>query len=248
MTIYNSILQSISEENRLLAVLIDPEKMPLTNVSKFVRNIHQSVATHIFVGGSTDKENQMESLIHEIKKYTTLPVILFPGSSKQVAKNADGILFLSLLSGRNPEYLIEHQVNSALEIHNSDLEVIPTGYILIDGGKETSVQRVTNTYPIPANNYQEIVKTALAGQYTGKKIIYLEAGSGALKPVSSEAIQYVKNELQIPIIVGGGIRSKHQIENAYNAGADIVVIGTAFEEDISFFNQLKKEPINENIR
>lgn len=247
MTIYNSILQSISEGNRLLAVLIDPEKIAIQEIASFLKTVNESLVTHVFVGGSTDRDCQTESIVHEIKKHTTLPIILFPGNSNQVAKNADGILFLSLLSGRNPEYLIEQQVASALEIHHSNLEVIPTGYILVDGGKETSVQKVTKTIPIASTNYNEILKTALAGQFSGKKLIYLEAGSGAVEPINSGAIQLVKRELNIPIIVGGGIRSKQQLDNAYNAGADIVVIGTAFEENPAFLCQLKKEPIDENI-
>lgn len=248
MNIYQEILSQVKAQQKLLAVLIDPEKVEFTQIHSLVQNIHESIATHIFVGGSTDTNHQIESVVTEIKKYTTLPVILFPGNAHQVTLKADGILFLSLISGRNPEYLIQQQVDAALQIQRSELEVLPTGYILIDGGKETSVQRVSQTQPIPQNEYELILKTALAGQFSGKQLIYLEAGSGAEIPVSSVIINCVKSELQIPLIVGGGIRSIQQLQNAYNAGADMVVIGTAFENDISFFNELKKDSLHEHFR
>lgn len=241
MNIYQEILSATKNRQKLLAVLIDPEKLPVDQVSDFIQKVHTSIATHIFVGGSTDRNQQIESIVQEIKKYTTLPVILFPGSANQVTDKADAILFLSLISGRNPEYLIQQQIDSALSIQHSNLEVIPTAYLLIDGGKETSVQRVSKTHPIPQSDHELILKTALAGQFSGKKLIYLEAGSGAKIPVNSTIINCIKNELAIPLIVGGGIRSLQQLNDAYDSGADMVVIGTAFEKDPSFFNDLTNE-------
>jgi len=176
-----------------------------------------------------------------------LPIIIFPGSADQVSNKADGILFLSLISGRNPEYLIEQQVQAAIQIKESNLEVLPTGYILVDGGKESAVERVSSSKPICQTNSELILKTALAGEFSGKKIIYLEAGSGATVPVASTIISLVKNNLSIPLIVGGGIQTLHQLTTAYTAGADLVVIGTAFEKDPAFFNIIKKEAIHENI-
>jgi len=222
-------------------VLIDPEKMDLKNIPSFFKKVHQSIATHIFIGGSTDKKHLTENVVIAIKKVTQLPIVLFPGDVHQVTNKADGILFLSLISGRNPEYLIEQQVKAAPFLKKSDLEIIPTGYILIDGGKETTVQRVSNTKPIPQNNIDLIVHTALAGQYSGKKLIYLEAGSGATVPVDASIIMETKNQLDIPLIVGGGIRSKQQLNTAFESGADLVVIGTAFENDTTFFEDLKKQ-------
>ena len=241
MNIYQEIVSAKKNHQKLLAVLIDPEKVQLEQIHTLVQNINASIATHIFVGGSTDQKNQIEGVVVEIKKYTTLPVILFPGDSHQVTSKADGILFLSLISGRNPEYLIQQQVDAALEIQQSELEVLPTGYILIDGGKETSVQRVSQTKAISQTDYELILKTALAGQFSGKQLIYLEAGSGAETPVSSVVINCVQSELKIPLIVGGGIRSISQLQKAYNSGADLVVIGTAFENNPSFFNELKND-------
>ena len=221
--------------------MIDPEKIDIQNIPLFFKKIHESIATHIFVGGSTDKDNRTEVVVIAIKKVTQLPIVLFPGDARQVTNKADGILFLSLISGRNPEYLIEQQVKAAPFLKKSNLEIIPTGYILIDGGKETAVQRISNTKPIPQSKISTIVSTALAGEYSGKKLIYLEAGSGATVPVDSNIILKTKNQLNIPLIVGGGIRTKQQLNTAFDSGADLVVIGTAFENDSSFFEDLKKQ-------
>ena len=240
MSIYQNILSSKEEGKKLLAVLIDPEKFEVKNTASFFEKVHQSIATHIFVGGSTDKENLTDKVVSAIKKATKLPVILFPGDVSQISQNADGILFLSLLSGRNPEYLIEQQIKAAPFLINSNLEILPTGYILIDGKKETATQKVSNTKPIAQENIELILNTSLAGEFSGKKLIYLEAGSGATEAVSQEIITVVQKNLSIPLIVGGGIRSKKQLVKAYKAGADLVVIGTAFENDENFFNDLKK--------
>lgn len=238
---YHNILKSVSAKEKLLAVLIDPDKFSVESVSNFIEKVNQSLATHIFVGGSTVNEHDTDILVIEIKKYTKLPIILFPGDVTQITNKADALLFLSLISGRNPDYLIGKHIKAVSKIKNSNLEVIPTGYILIENGKETAVEKVTETKPIPRKNIQEIVDTAKAGEFLGMKLIYLEAGSGAKSPVPNQIINLVKRELEIPLIVGGGIRNKEQLENAYNSGADLVVIGTAFEEDESFFEQLKKE-------
>lgn len=240
MNIYQNILSAKKEGKKLLAVLIDPEKIDINNLSSFFEKVQLSIATHIFVGGSTDKKKQTENVVIAIKKITKLPVILFPGDTNQITNKADGILFLSLLSGRNPEYLIEQHIKAAPILKQTNLEIIPTGYILIDGGKETAVQKVSNTNPISQNNIDLILNTALAGEFSGKKLIYLEAGSGATEAVSQKIIKKVSENLHIPLIVGGGIKTKQQLETAFNAGADLVVIGTAFENDVSFFNEIKK--------
>jgi len=247
VNIYQDILLAKQHGKQLLAVLIDPEKTSIEQLPTLVKLIHQSIATHIFVGGSTDQHNTIEPVIVALKKATMLPIIIFPGSANQVSKKADGILFLSLISGRNPEYLIEQQVQSAIQIKESSLEVLPTGYILVDGGKESAVERVSSSKPICQTNSELILRTALAGEFSGKKIIYLEAGSGAKTPVKSSIISLVKENLTIPLIIGGGIQTVHQLTTAYTAGADLVVIGTAFEKDPAFFNIIKKESVHENI-
>lgn len=223
------IQQAAYENRKLLAVLIDPDKFNISEASEFLEILPENV-THIFVGGSTVEEGRTCTVVKAIKKLCGLPVILFPGDHSQISSHADALLFLSLISGRNPEFLIEQQVRSIEKIRNTNLEIIPTGYILIDGGRETSVQRVSNTIPLSQDDIQQIVNTALAGQYSGKKLIYLEAGSGAEKPVSQEIIKEVKKALSIPLIVGGGIRSTQQLQKSYEAGADLIVIGTAFED------------------
>ena len=236
--IYNNILHAIKKEERLLAVLIDPDKMKLIQTSEFMCKVNQSIATHIFVGGSTVEEQKTDILISEIKTHTDLPVVIFPGDSAQITGNSDALLFLSLISGRNPDYLIGKQIEAVPILRNIDIEVIATGYLLIENGKETSVEKVSKTKPMKTANIQSIIDTAIAGEFLGMKLIYLEAGSGAKNPVNAKIIKSVKKELNIPLIVGGGIKSKEQLENAYNAGADLVVIGTAFENDTSFFNEL----------
>ncbi|NJX15335.1 geranylgeranylglyceryl/heptaprenylglyceryl phosphate synthase [Tamlana crocina] len=238
-SIYQHIYKACKKREKLLAVLIDPDKFAFSNTKSFVEKVNQSVATHVFVGGSTVAEHITEILVAEIKKHTQLPVVLFPGDVTQITDKADALLFLSLISGRNPEYLIGKHVESVSKLRKTQLEIIPTGYILVQNGKETAVQRITGTEPMPRNNIQNIVDTAVAGQFLGMKLIYLEAGSGALHPITSEIIQSVKRELNIPLIVGGGIRKKNQLDVAYKAGADLVVIGTAFEEDTSFFDAIK---------
>jgi len=240
--VYNNILNSISKGEKLLAVLIDPDKIAIEMVSGFFRKVNHSIATHIFVGGSTVDDEATESLVIEIKKHTILPIVLFPGDVTQITNHADVLLFLSLISGTNPDYLISKHVTAVSKLRSSNLEVIPTGYMLIENGKQTSVEKVTKTKPISRENIQQIVDTAKAGELLGMRFMYLEAGSGALHSIPKEIISSVNKELSIPLIVGGGIRTKKQLEEAYSSGADLVVIGTAFEEDDSFFDELKKYP------
>lgn len=240
MNIYQNILSAKKERKKLVAVLIDPEKMDLKNITRFLKKVHNSIATHIFVGGSTDINNETENLVLAVKKETNLPIVLFPGDVSQITNKADGILFLSLLSGRNPKYLIDQQIEAAPILKKTSLEIIPTGYILIDGKKETATQKVSNTKPISQENTTLILDTSLAGEFSGKKLIYLEAGSGATEVVSDIIIKQVSKIISVPLIIGGGIRSKKQLEKAFTAGADLVVIGTAFENDESFFMDLKK--------
>lgn len=227
--IFKNFQEAAANKSRLLAVLIDPENFVNEDASNFFKILPGQV-THIFVGGSTAGALETRETVEAIKEKSSLPVIIFPGDYTQISSMADGLLFLSLISGRNPEYLIEQQVKSIQHLRQTSLEIIPTGYMLIDGGKNCAVQRVSNTLPIAQTQIETIVDTALAGEYSGKKLIYLEAGSGAMFPVSSQIIATVKAALSIPLIVGGGIRSRQQLEAAYSAGADMVVIGTAFEK------------------
>ncbi len=239
-SIYQKIVSASANSEKLLAVLIDPDKMKLENVSSFIYKVNQSIATHIFVGGSEVGKGITEILVEDIKKHTVLPVVLFPGDVFQITDKADGILFLSLISGRNPEYLIGKHVEAVSKLKATSLEVIPTGYMLIENGKQTAVQRVSETKPIKRSHVETIINTAKAGELLGMKLIYLEAGSGATHPIEPKLISKVKQELKIPLIVGGGIRSKYELESANKSGADLVVIGTAFEDDEDFFNEIRK--------
>jgi phosphoglycerol geranylgeranyltransferase len=236
MTIYQELLSAKQQNKKLLAILIDPDKIAMDSISVLAEKINQSPATHILVGGSSFDGNHLDEIVLFLKENTKLPILLFPGNPSQISAEADGILFLQLLSGRNPDYLIEHQVEAIPMLENTNLEIISTGYLLIESGSETAVERVSKTKPLNRNNHKYVAQTAKAGEYIGNKLIYLEAGSGAKNAVPLEMITLVSNKIAIPLIVGGGIRSKTEIENAFNAGADLVVIGTAFENDINFFD------------
>ena len=237
MTIYENILQAKAKNEKLLAILIDPEKVTVEDAIILAKKIKNSPATHIFVGGSTFSGSHLGKLITVLKQKTNLPTLIFPGHPFQISEEADGILFLSLLSGRNPDYLIEQQINSVRILEQTNLEVIPTAYLLIDGGKETAVQSVSQTKPIAHSDIELAYRTAKAGELLGMKLIYLEAGSGANQNVSLEMIKYITENCKIPVIVGGGIRSMQSIQQVYDSGADLVVIGTAFENDSNFFKE-----------
>lgn len=234
--IYQEIVNSKKENKKLLAILLDPDKLKVENLSILAEKINQSPATHILVGGSTFEGSYLDQLISNLKTQINLPIILFPGNPSQISNQADGILFLTLLSGRNPDYLIEHQVNAVPILNKTNLEVISTGYILIESGNKTAVERVSQTKPLDRNNPNYALQTAQAGQFIGNKLIYLEAGSGARFSVPQEMITLVANNINVPLIIGGGICSLQQIQDCYNSGADLVVIGTAFENDANFFN------------
>jgi phosphoglycerol geranylgeranyltransferase len=226
--LYDSFTEATLLGKKLLAILIDPDKFDLKNAAAFLRKL-PTEASHIFVGGSTVSEGATENLVSAIKLCTSRPVLIFPGDFSQITDVADGLLFLSLLSGRNPEYLIGQQVKAISRLRSSSLEIIATGYILIEGGRESAVAKVTATTPMSQENVQQIVDTAKAGVLMGAKLIYLEAGSGAVIPVSTTIISEVKKEIDVPLIVGGGIRFEEQKQAAYKAGADMVVMGTVYE-------------------
>ncbi len=232
---YQDILNAKAAGQKLLAILLDPDKIKWDELEVLTEKLNNSLVTHIFVGGSTVQEQITDKLVEQLKKTIQLPIVLFPGDFTQITNQADAILFLSLLSGRNPEYLIGQQIKAVPFLQNTDLEVIPTSYILIDGGNQTAVARISQTQPIDQNEVELITNTAKAGEYLGHKLVYLEAGSGANIPVSTEIIKAVSQTTNIPLIVGGGIRTQKQMDLAYQSGADVVVIGTAFEQNLDFF-------------
>jgi putative glycerol-1-phosphate prenyltransferase len=235
-SIYSDIVTAKKNGKKLLAILIDPEKINFEVVDTLISKINKSGATHIFIGGSLVTNAILDDLIIRIKQNSSLPVVLFPGNPSQISGKADGILFLSLLSGRNPDYLIEHQINAVPILKKTELEIISTGYLLIESGSKTAVQTVSKTKPLSIKKPEYILQTAQAGEMMGNKLIYLEAGSGAKNAVPIEIIKLVAANIDVPLIVGGGIRSLKEIEIAQHSGADLVVIGTAFENDLTFFD------------
>jgi putative glycerol-1-phosphate prenyltransferase len=233
--LYTQICSNKANGIKQLAILVDPEKINWEAWESTIYAIQHSPAHMILVGGSSHSPLAVDQLVQALKKVIDLPVVLFPGNSSQLSAQADAILFLSLLSGRNPDYLIQQQVDAVPALMQLDLEVISTGYLLIESGHVTSVERISQTKPIAQNQLDLAVHTAKAGEYLGSKLIYLEAGSGAKFPVPLKMIEAVSNAIAVPLIVGGGIRSQQEIQAAFAAGADVVVIGTAFEEDPQFF-------------
>lgn len=234
-SIYTQILQSKSEKVKLLAILLDPDKIHWNHLSHLIEKIKHSPATHVFIGGSHVQTNILDDLIVVLKQKIELPIVLFPGNPSQISDKADGILFLSLISGRNSDYLIDHQVDAAPVLKKTKLEIISTGYMLIESGGETAVERISKTRPLDRTNLNLAVATAQAGEMLGNKLIYLEAGSGARQAVPLEMIEKVAQNIKIPLIVGGGIKDLQGIQDAYTSGADLIVIGTAFENDSNFF-------------
>ena len=241
--IYNTILQAKADNKKLLAILLDPDKIVWDYLDTLILKINQSPATHIFIGGSHVENNILDELIIKLRQSfprgggrEALPIVIFPGNPSQISDQADAILFLSLISGRNPDYLIEHQVKAAPILKQTQLEIISTGYMLIESGAETAVERISKTKPLDRTNFDLALSTAQAGEMMGNKLIYLEAGSGAKKAVPLEMIQKVSQNIKIPLIVGGGIIDLKGIQKAYDSGADLVVIGTAFEKNSDFFD------------
>ncbi len=233
MTTFSQLEKILSTKRCGAFALIDPDIKNDGNLADTVKKINQSGFDAILVGGSLILDNNFDNRIDFIKKNTQLPVIIFPGSSKQLSGKADAILFLSLLSGRNPQYLIGEHVESAPVIHSLGLEPIPTGYILLDGGSRTSVEIISNTIPLPMDKVDIILAHALAGQYLGNKFIFLECGSGALNHASTTIIETLSKRLDIPIIVGGGITNATSSKSIANAGARFIVVGTHIENGAS---------------
>jgi phosphoglycerol geranylgeranyltransferase len=229
MGVYSYLLQIIEKKGAGFFFLLDPDKTDIKRLRRIVPQVERGGADAILVGGSTFDIDSLEKYLKEVRLNTTLPVVIFPGSHLQVSRNADAIFFLSLLSGRNPLYLVGEQVKGAPLIKKYGIEPIPCGYILVDGGCLTSVAYISNTIPIPRDRINIAKFHALTAQYFGMKFAYLEAGSGAKVPVPNEMISSVKSYINIPLIVGGGLRSASLARQKVKAGADFVVIGNAFE-------------------
>lgn len=240
--IEQKLLALNKEGKKALAWLIDPDKI-VEEFSFFqqVKKMSLLQLDFIFIGGSLIGNNRIDSIISLIKKADAdLPVLLFPGSVLQFSNQADGILFLSLISGRNPDLLIGQHVTLAPILAKSNLEVLPTGYMLVDGGVATSVNYISQTIPLPNHKPELAVATALAGLFLGMRYFYLDAGSGAENPVSAEIITNVKKAVSVPVIVGGGLDDLEKVKTAYQAGADVVVIGNGAEKNLSLLTEVMR--------
>ena len=230
-TIYQSLVYQKSRGRKSFAVLIDPDKVSMEMVDELTTLAVKAKVDFLFVGGSLVISNQLEKVVLRIKKNCSIPVLLFPGSPSQLTPVADALLYLSLISGRNPELLIGQHVISAPAVKQSGLEIISTGYMVVDGGAPTTVSYISNAAPIPFDKNEIALCTALAGEMLGMKVIYMDAGSGAKRSIPEAMIEAVAVQIEIPLIVGGGIASPEKAYRNCKAGADVIVVGNAIEKD-----------------
>ncbi len=232
MKIQETLQNNLETGRKALAVLIDPDKVNTPNeLAPILRMASECYVDFLFVGGSHLMQNNLSDVISEIKQSTDTPVVLFPGSTMQIDKKADAILFLSLISGRNPELLIGQHVVAAPILKNSGLEIVPTGYMLISNERNSSVAYMSNTAPIPPDKYSVAASTAMAGEMLGLNTIYMDAGSGAPEIIPPRMISAVRKNISLPLIIGGGINSVEKARKILDAGADVIVIGNAFEKN-----------------
>ena len=238
MHVYETIQEKKKKGQKAFAVLIDPDKVTPASLATLVQRAVAARADYLFVGGSLVISDTLDSCILQIKQECNIPVILFPGSPSQISPAADALLYLSLISGRNPELLIGQHVISAPFVKRSGLEIIPTGYMVIDGGAPTTVSYISNATPLPADKPDIALCTAMAGEMLGKKLIYMDAGSGAKKPITEEMIAAVAQNIEVPLIVGGGIRDAEKAYLNCKAGADVIVIGNAIEKDLGLVKEM----------
>lgn len=236
--IYNNLLERKFRQQKSFAVLIDPDKVDANAINELIPLVTEAGVDYLFVGGSLVVSDYLDDCVKTIKQQCDIPVILFPGSPSQITKEADALLYLSLISGRNAELLIGQHVVSAPFVKKSGLEIISTGYMVVDGGAPTTVSYISNASPLPSNKEDIAMCTAMAGEMLGMKLIYLDAGSGAQRPVSETMIQKVSSCIQVPLIVGGGITDPEKAYRNCKAGADVIVIGNAIEKDISLIKEM----------
>lgn len=242
MSLLSTLQQRHREKKKSIAVLVDPDKAEdPARLLHLVNLASENCVDYFFVGGSLVTSANLSDVVKRIKENVNIPVVLFPGNAIQVEASADAILFLSLISGRNPELLIGQHVVAAPILRNTRLEVVPTGYMLINSGKMTSVAYISNTMPIPDDKYSLAASTALAGQMLGLQAIYIDAGSGAEKEISPRMIAAVRKTVTVPLIVGGGINSSRKAIDALGAGADMIVIGNALEKDPDLLTEVSEK-------
>ena len=240
MNIYQHITSSKEKNSKLFAILIDPDKQDNYQLTEIIKKANDAKVDLFFVGGSLLIDDRLDQCIKTIKANSKIPLLLFPGNAMQVSNKADGILFLSLISGRNPHMLIGQQVISAPILKKTALEIISTGYMLVDSGEATAVSYMSNTTPIPYSKDNIAAATAIAGEMLGLKILFLDGGSGAKKAISTKMIKAVSNQINIPLITGGGITTATKAIENCEAGADIIVVGNAIEKENGLISQIAK--------
>lgn len=238
MNVYQSLVEKKQRGQKSFVVLLDPDKVSSPTLSPLIDTANAVAVDYFFVGGSLVISDHLDECIRQIKKESNIPVILFPGSPAQLSGYADALLYLSLISGRNPELLIGQHVISAPQVKKSGLEIIPTGYMVIDGGAPTTVSYISGAAPIPADKADIALCTAMAGEMLGKKLIYMDAGSGAKKPITEEMISLVARHVDVPLVIGGGIRSAEKAYLNCKAGADVIVVGNALEKDPALLEEM----------
>lgn len=236
--IYQTITTHKQAGKKQFALLVDPDKTTGKALMDLIELAQQASVDFFFIGGSLLSNGNMDECVSTIKKNSTIPAVLFPGDNLHYSSHADAILFLSLISGRNPEMLIGKHVVSAPLLKRSGLEILPTGYMLIESGKATSVSYMSNTTPIPSNKNDIAACTAMAGEMLGLKLIFMDGGSGALNPISESMIADVSKNIHVPLIIGGGIRTPEKASLNCRAGADIIVVGNALEKDTSLLFEM----------
>jgi phosphoglycerol geranylgeranyltransferase len=236
--IYNSLANKKKQGKKSFAVLIDPDKVNATVLDELVALSVTAKVDYLLVGGSLVISNHLDECVTHIKQNCAIPVILFPGSPSQISKHADALLYLSLISGRNPELLIGQHVVSAPFVRQSGLELMPTGYIVIDGGAPTTVSYISNASPVPSDKNEIAMCTAMAGEMLGMKLIYMDAGSGAKRPITESMIKAVADQIEAPLIIGGGITEPEKAYLNCKAGADVIVVGNAIEKDASLIREM----------
>ena len=240
MPVYQSLLDKKQNGKKSFAVLIDPDKVSVSSLNELIALSVDVKVDYFFVGGSLVVTDHLDECIRQIKSSCSIPILLFPGSPSQISKHADALLYLSLISGRNADMLIGQHVISAPFVKKSGLEIISTGYMVIDGGASTTVSYISNATPIPSDKPDIALCTALAGEMLGMKIIYMDSGSGAKKAISEEMISTVARTIEVPIIVGGGIRDAEKAYLNCKAGADVIVVGNAIEKDPSLIKEMAR--------
>lgn len=236
--IYQSITNRKATGKKSFAVLIDPDKVDSKIINSLIPLCVDAQVDYLLVGGSLVISNHLDEVVVQIKNQCDIPVILFPGAPTQVSSYADALLYLSVISGRNPDLLIGQHVISAPTVKKSGLEIMSTGYMVIDGGAPTTVSYISNTLPIPSNKAEIAMCTAMAGEMLGMKLIYMDAGSGAEKAIPEAVITQVAKAIEVPLIIGGGITSPEKAYRNCKAGADLIVVGNAIEKDPALIREM----------